>query len=113
VTHSHHHHHNKETADGSWFNELIHGPQPVLIRFGADWCEPCKWLDPILEELKHQLEEKVLIHKIDVDRHHELASEYQVRSVPTLFLFKGGQIKWRYQGFDTPSAMKNMILEHL
>ena len=105
--------HSKATAENNRFAELLASSHPVLVSFGAEWCDPCKWLEPILEELKEQLGDKVDIHKIDVDRYAEIAAQYHIRSVPTLLLFIDGHIKWRYQGFDTPAAMKKIILEHL
>lgn len=108
-----HPHHSKATAENNPLTGLLASSHPVLVSFGAEWCEPCKWLEPILEELKQQLGDKVNFHKIDVDQHPELATHYHIRSVPTLLLFIDGHIKWRYQGFDTPAAMKKIILEHL
>ena len=92
---------------------LISGSQPVLIRFGAEWCEPCKWLDPILEDVEKSLSGKIAVHKVDVDQEPALKDEYHIFSVPTLLLFKDGSLLWRYQGFDTAAKMKKIIQEHL
>ena len=95
------------------FTELISAGKPALVSFGAEWCEPCKWLEPILAEVEQSLDGKISVHKIDVDEHPELKKLYHIRSVPTLLLFKKGDVKWRYQGFDTPAVMRKIILEHL
>jgi len=85
----------------------------VLISFGARWCEPCKWLEPILGEIAEAFTGKLSVHKIDVDEEPGLKNEYSIFSVPTLLLFKEGKVLWRYQGFDTAPRMKKIILEHL
>jgi thioredoxin 1 len=95
------------------FHQLINGPRPVLVSFGAAWCEPCKWLEPILDEIQKSLEGRLDIEKIDIDDEPKLKAEYHIMSVPTLLLFSDGKIRWRYQGFDTVPNMRRIILEHL
>ena len=95
------------------FESLIAGEKPVLISFGATWCAPCQWLEPILQSLSQELEGKIDIHKIDIDQEPELSKTWHIRSVPTLILFRNGNPVWRYQGFDTAPRMKQIILDHL
>jgi len=95
------------------FRNIISGSHPVLVSFGAGWCEPCKWLEPILAELADAFKGKLSVHKIDVDDEPGIKKEYHIFSVPTLLLFKDGNLLWRYQGFDTAPRMKKIILEHL
>jgi thioredoxin 1 len=80
------------------FNELIAGDQPVLVDFYATWCGPCQMMQPILEDTAKQLGERVKIIKIDVDKNPLVASNFQVRGVPTLILFQNGKILWRESG---------------
>jgi len=80
------------------FTELINSDKPVLVDFSAEWCGPCKMLAPILENVKKQVGDRVSIFKLDVDRNPVIASEYNVRSVPTLILFRAGQPVWRRSG---------------
>lgn len=89
------------------FNSIIQSPVPVLVDFYADWCQPCKVQSPILHELAGELQGKLRIVKIDVDKNPEIAGRYQVRSIPTLMLFKNGNLIWKQTGV----ASKPQLLE--
>lgn len=89
------------------FQELINQDIPVLVDFYADWCGPCKMQTPILENVSRQITGKAKIIKVDVDKNQSAADKYQVRSIPTLILFKKGQIMWRQAGV----ANENQLLE--
>lgn len=91
------------------FSELINSEKPVLVDFFATWCGPCKMLAPILKEVKDEMGESVSIIKIDVDRNQPLASQYQVRGVPTLILFKAGKPMWRQSGVLSRQDLINTI----
>lgn len=97
----------------SSFHELIDSPQPVLIDFSAEWCGPCKALAPVLKEVAQNLDGQARILKIDVDKNPELASQYQIRGVPTLILFKAGKMLWRQWGMMSGSQLEQLIRPHL
>ena len=80
------------------FNKLINGEQPVLVDFYADWCGPCHQQAPILKKVSSEIGGKAKILKINVDKNQALASRFQVRSIPTLILFKKGKQVWRQAG---------------
>ncbi len=93
----------------SKFNDLINSDQPVLVDFFATWCGPCKMMAPMLDQLKSDIGDKARIIKVDVDKNQAVASKYQVRGVPTLILFKNGQIKWQQSGVVQPAQLKQVI----
>lgn len=84
------------------FQDIIKSTTPVLVDFFATWCGPCKAMHPVLEDLSSKVEGKARIIKIDIDKNQELAAAYGVRSVPTLIIFKDGEVKWRTAGY-TPA----------
>ncbi|ANH83846.1 thioredoxin [Niabella ginsenosidivorans] len=80
------------------FQSLIKGEKPVLVDFTATWCGPCKMMAPVLHDLKAKVGDQLSIIKIDIDQSPQAAAAYQVQSVPTFILFKGGKILWRQSG---------------
>lgn len=80
------------------FNNVIMGDTPVLVDFFATWCQPCKMMHPVLEEVKRIVGDKIRIIKVDVDKHNDTAAQYRVQSVPTLMLFRNGELLFRQSG---------------
>ena len=94
----------------SKFNDLINSDTPVLVDFFATWCGPCQMLMPVLKEVKDNMGERVKILKIDVDKNKELASQFQVRGVPTMMLFQNGKQLWRQSGVLTKDEIIRTII---
>ena len=80
------------------FNEMINGEQLTLVDFFATWCVPFKMMHPILEQLKEKMGDDIRILKVDVDKNEALSMQYRIQSVPTLMLFKKGEMLWRQSG---------------
>nr|WP_315203251.1 thioredoxin [uncultured Flavobacterium sp.] len=93
----------------STFNDIIQSEKPVLVDFFATWCGPCQTLAPILKEVKDQLGDRISIIKIDVDKNQQIASQYQVRGVPTMILFQNGKQLWRQSGVLSCSELITII----
>jgi thioredoxin 1 len=91
------------------FNDLINSEKPTLVDFYATWCGPCKMIAPMLEEIAGDLGDDIKIIKVDVDTNSAATAKYGIRSVPTLLLFKEGEIVWRQSGMSD----KKTIVENI
>jgi len=88
----------KEVSDQTFQAEVLNSQEPVLVDFFAEWCGPCKAMAPALEEVSNDLAGKVKFAKIDVDANPEITNKYQIQAMPTLIMFKGGEVAARHTG---------------
>lgn len=95
----------------STFNDIIQSEKPILVDCFATWCGPCQTLAPILKDVKDKLGDRISIIKIDVDKNQQIASQYQVRGVPTMILFQNGKQLWRQSGVLSSSDLIKVIAE--
>lgn len=94
------------------FNDIINSNQLTLVDFFATWCGPCKQMHPVLEQLKQELGDSIRIVKLDVDKNETLANAYRIQSVPTLMLFRSGQVVWRQSGALRLNDLKSVINQY-
>ena len=87
-----------DVSDQNFEQEVLKASEPVLVDFFAEWCGPCKAMAPALEEVAKEMEGKVKVAKIDVDAKPEITTRYQIQAMPTLILFKDGEIAGRHTG---------------
>ncbi|AQX01435.1 thioredoxin [Elizabethkingia anophelis] len=95
------------------FNELIQSERPVLIDFFATWCQPCKVMSSVLNTVKRNVEEEARIVKIDIDQYQAIAAEYGVRSVPTILIFKKGELLFRQSGVMDVNSLTAELKKHI
>ena len=101
-----------EVTDAN-FEEIISSDQPVLVDFWAEWCGPCKMIGPIVEELAGDFEGKAVIAKMDVDMNPQVPAKFGIRSIPTLLVFKNGQVVDKQIGAVPKSVLNQKIQAQL
>lgn len=99
----------KEVTDQSFESDVIKSATPVLVDFWAPWCGPCRMVAPIVEELAGEYEGKVGFYKLNTDENPGVSARYGIRSIPTLMVFKGGEMQGQIVGFRPKSDLKKRL----
>ena len=100
-------------SDSEFESSVLQGDKPVLIDFWAEWCQPCKMLAPTVEEIAGEYEDKIVVGKLNVDDNPATATKYGIRGIPTLLLFKGGQVVQQLVGVKSKAEIKKVIDENI
>lgn len=100
-----------EINDDNFASEVLESAEPVLVEFWAPWCGPCRQLAPIVEELAAENDGAVKITKVNVDDASKVAQEYGIQSIPTLLLFKGGEVQQRIVGVKPKDQLQELLDE--
>jgi thioredoxin 1 len=102
-----------EISDATFEQEVLKAPGAVLVDFGAEWCKPCKQLDPIVEELAQEWGKRVKVVKLDSDANVDVTTRFTVMGLPTLILFVDGEPVERMMGFKPRKKIEAMVAAHL
>jgi thioredoxin 1 len=100
-------------TDGTFETEVLQASTPVLVDFWAEWCQPCKMIAPVLEKIATEQEGKLKIAKIDVDKNQAKMTEFKIRGIPTLLLFKEGELVDTIVGFLPEKALMTRLEKHI
>ncbi len=101
----------REVSDATFETEVLKNELPVLVDFWAPWCGPCRMVAPVVEELSEEYAGKVDFYKMNTDENPQVPSKYQIRSIPSLLIFKGGELKGTVVGFRPKSDLKKRLDE--
>lgn len=98
-----------EFTDGNFEAEVLKSDTPVLVDFWAPWCGPCKMVAPIVEEISHEYAGKIKVGKVNTDDNQQVASQYGIMSIPTIMIFKNGEVVERVIGAQPKAALTSKI----
>src|SRR5262249_29844372 len=99
----------KQFTDQNFEEEVLKSPTPVLVDFWAEWCQPCRMLSPTIDKLATDYVGKVKVGKVDTESNRDIAMKYDIRSIPTVMLFKNGQVAQKIVGFKKEAEFKAIL----
>lgn len=102
-----------EITDGTFQETVLNSDKPVLVDFWAAWCGPCRMLSPVIEQLSNDFEGKAIVGKVDVDNNQQIAMEYGIRNIPTVLIFKNGEVVDKIVGVSPKEVYTEKISAHL
>lgn len=102
-----------EITDSSFKDVVLNSDKPVLVDFWAVWCGPCRMLGPVIEELANDFESKAVVGKIDVDNNQDVSAQYGIRSIPTVLIFKNGEVVDKIVGVERKEVIAAKLNAHL
>lgn len=102
-----------EFTDDNFNQEVISSAQPVLVDFWAEWCMPCRMLAPTIDKMASEFAGKVKVGKVDTDKSRDVSVEYKITAIPTVIIFKGGQVKKKFVGLTQEGDLRAALTEAL
>ncbi len=100
-------------TDEKWKEEVLSSPQPVLVDFWAEWCAPCKMMAPSIEALADEFQGRIRVGKLNVDENSETSEKYDIRGIPTIMIFKGGEVKEQVVGVTSKENLARLVERHV
>jgi thioredoxin 1 len=100
-------------TESNWNEEVINSDKPVLVDFWAPWCGPCRIIAPLIEQIAEEFEGKLKVGKLNTDENPNIAMQYGIRAIPTVILFKNGEVVDTRIGVQPKDALKQMVLNHI
>lgn len=103
----------KKVTDANFDAEVLNSDRPVLVDFWAEWCTPCRMVAPVLDEIADEHADKITVVKLNIDENPEIAQRYQIMSIPTMYLFQGGERQVQIVGVRPKSAILGALSDYL